>query len=136
MKLPLPEIVGLCPLLQVFDMRRSLLFYCDTLGFEVVQQSPAGANPDWVWLRQGAAELMLNTMFELEERPPQMDSGRVSAHHDTALYMNTSDVGGAYAFLLSRGVPADVPVTRCYGMRQTYFHDPDGYMICFQCPVR
>ena len=34
------ELRGLCPLLQVFDMPASLVFYRDILGFELVQAAP------------------------------------------------------------------------------------------------
>ena len=36
------EIKGLCPLIQVFDMPRSLRFYHDILGFEIVNDSGKG----------------------------------------------------------------------------------------------
>src|ERR1700678_3921437 len=35
-----PEIRGLCPLIEVFDMMESVGFYCDALGFEIARQSP------------------------------------------------------------------------------------------------
>ena len=52
-----PKLEGLCPLIQVFDMPRSLAFYRDLLGFDIVQQAPPGDSCDWVWLRSGSAEL-------------------------------------------------------------------------------
>ena len=45
------EIRGLTPLLQVFNMHRSLMFYRDTLGFGVVSDSGDGDDSSWVWLR-------------------------------------------------------------------------------------
>lgn len=45
------EISGMTPLLQVFDMPRSLAFYRDVLGFEVVSDSGKGDDSSWVWLR-------------------------------------------------------------------------------------
>jgi catechol 2,3-dioxygenase-like lactoylglutathione lyase family enzyme len=35
-----PILEGMCPLLQVFDTPRSLRFYRDVLGFEVVRSAP------------------------------------------------------------------------------------------------
>ncbi len=54
------NIRGLTPLLQVYDMPRSMRFYRDVLGFEVVHASPVLAEgySHWVSLRLGAAELM------------------------------------------------------------------------------
>ena len=33
---------GLCPLIQVFDMDNSLRFYCELLGFEIVEKVAVG----------------------------------------------------------------------------------------------
>lgn len=41
---------GLCPLIQVFDMDNSLHFYCELLGFEIVEKAAGGG---WAWLRHG-----------------------------------------------------------------------------------
>jgi len=53
-------------LLEIFDMPRSLAFYRDLLGFEVV----ASAGDDWAMLKLGGASLMLNTRYESDDRPP------------------------------------------------------------------
>jgi glyoxylase I family protein len=47
------DIRGMTPLLQVFDMARSLKFYSDVLGFEIVQTdtNTTAPNHNWVWLR-------------------------------------------------------------------------------------
>jgi catechol 2,3-dioxygenase-like lactoylglutathione lyase family enzyme len=55
------KIGGLCPLLQVFDMPKSIAFYRDVLGFEVVSPVPEGDECDWALLRLNESELMLNT---------------------------------------------------------------------------
>lgn len=127
-----PEIRGLCPLIQVFDMPVSLAFYRDILGFEIVQQSSPGDNCDWAWLKRDGAELMLNTMFESDSRPAEPDVARMSHHGDTGLFIGTPDVDAMYAFLTRCGISVGPPVVRAYGMKQLYVNDPDGYGICFQ----
>ncbi len=126
-------IQNLCPLLQVFDMPRSLAFYRDQLGFEIVRRDRDRDDCDWVWLRWGAAELMLNTAYEAHERPAAPDAARVAAHADTALYVYTPDVDALAATWPDRSVAP--PVIRDYGMKQWTIHDPDGYALCFQCMV-
>jgi glyoxylase I family protein len=114
---------------------RSLRFYRDILGFEVVRQTPPGNSPDWAWLRHGQAEIMLNTMYETPNRPPQTEPARMAAHRDTAFYPGAPDVDAMYAYLRDQGIEAEAPVTQSYGMRQTYLRDPDGYTLCFQWPA-
>jgi glyoxylase I family protein len=128
-------IRGLCPLLQVFDMPQSLAFYCDRLGFEIVQSDRDSDDCDWVWLRWGSAELMLNTAYEVNQRPAAPDPRRVAAHADTALYIGTPDVEALYSEWRDRYGDVAPPVIRDYGMKQWTITDPDGYLLCFQCPA-
>jgi glyoxylase I family protein len=127
------EIRGMAPLLQVFDMSTSIKFYRDVLGFEVVTTSnPRGEHFDWALLRLHGVELMLNTAYEEDARPPAPDPARIAAHDDTCLYFGCPDVDAAYAHLRARGVAAKEPKVAPYGMKQLYLHDPDGYNLCFQ----
>ena len=129
------KLEGLVPLIQVFDMPTSLRFYRDVLGFELVAQSSPGDDFDWGWLRLDGAELMLNTAYEKEHRPPKPDTARIAGHDDTCLYFGCRDVDGAYRYLRSRGLDVEAPKVATYGMNQLTFKDPDGYQICFQWRV-
>ncbi len=125
-------IRGLCPLIQVYDMRTSLRFYRDILGFAEVQKSGPGDDVGWAWLRLGKAELMLNTAYDIGERPAEPDPARTAAHADTILFLGCEDLEGAYTRLVAQGVKAVPPKVVPYGMKQLYAPDPDGYGVCFQ----
>jgi glyoxylase I family protein len=134
------EIRGMAPLFQVFDMPTSIAFYRDVLGFEVVTTS-AGDKPKsdqfgWALLRLNGVELMLNTAYEDDARPPAPDPARIAAHDDTAIYFGCPDVDGAYAYLSERGVKVKAPTIAHYGMKQLYVADPDGFNLCFQWPTK
>ena len=130
------EVRSVCALLQVFDMPASVRFYRDALGFEIVETSPReGDQFDWGLLRLNDTYLMLNTAYEQEFRPPQPETARVAAHSDIGLFFNCPDVDGAYRHLVEQGVAADEPKVAPYGMKQLYVRDPDGYVLCFQCPA-
>jgi glyoxylase I family protein len=133
------EYKGLSPLFQVFDMPTSLAFYRDILGFELVFWAPADREQDqyeWVMLRSNGTEIMLNTRFEADSRPPQPDPAVVKAHDDTCIYFGVEDVNGVYEYLLSKGIKLNPPRVAHYGVRQLYVHDPDGFNLCFQWPER
>ena len=131
------EIRGMAPLLQVFDMPTSIAFYRDVLRFEVVTTSkPRGEHFDWALLRLNGVELMLNTAYEEDARPPAPDPARIAAHDDTAIYFGCPNVDTAYAYLRAHGVAANEPKVAHYGMKQLYLHDPDGYNLCFQWPAK
>ena len=130
------RIGGFSPLLQVFDMPTSIAFYRDILGFEVVSDVPDGDQCDFAMLKLHESELMLNTAYEADDRPPARDATRINAHADTALFFDCADVDAACAYLRQRGIDVKDPVVRDYGMKQLYLNDPDGYEICLQHPAR
>ncbi len=129
------DIHGVAPLLQVFDMPTSLRFYRDVLGFTVWATSSPGDNCDWAGLRLNGAEVMLNTAYEFDKRPPAPDPKRIASHHDTGLFFGCKDLDSAYKHLRANGVDLNQPKVAPYGMRQLYFKDPDGYGICLQWPA-
>jgi len=128
------KVEGLAPLLQVYDMPRSVAFYRDKIGFEVVAKAPdrPGDEFDWALLRRDGVELMLNTQHERDHRPARPGPGRAAAHGDTVLFFGCRDLDAAYADFRAKGLNVSEPVVREYGMRQLSLHDPDGYGLCFQ----
>lgn len=131
------KVEGVAPLIQVFDMPRSVAFYRDVLGFEVVATSPPRNRDDFDWglLRLDGVELMLNTAYEEDQRPKAPDASRINAHGDTVLFFGCRDVDAAYVYLRTKGVDARPPTIAPYGMKQLYLTDPDGYAICLQWRV-
>jgi glyoxylase I family protein len=129
------DIHGVAPLLQVFDMPTSLHFYRDILGFSVWGSSAPVDNCDWAGLRLHGAEIMLNTAYEADQRPPAPDSARIATHDDTCLFFGCRDLDAAYQHLRNHGIDLKGPRVAPYGMRQLWFKDPDGYGVCLQWPA-
>jgi glyoxylase I family protein len=132
---PMPlETKGICPLLQVFNMPTSVRFYRDLLGFEIIGNSPPKAPDDfgWCWLKLHSTELMLNTAYDYDDRPPSPDPTRLKSHMDTCLYIGCPDVDAAYRFLVAQGLKPKEPNVTHYGMKQLHLKDPDGFGLCFQ----
>jgi glyoxylase I family protein len=129
------ELEGMVPLLQVYDMPTSIRFYCGQLGFELVNKSQTGNDFGWALLQLNGVELMLNTRYENDHRPPAPDPQRVAAHDDVCLYFGCRDVDAAYRYLTAQGFDVKKPVIRPYGMKQLTIVDPDGYPLCFQWPA-
>jgi catechol 2,3-dioxygenase-like lactoylglutathione lyase family enzyme len=129
------EVRGVTTLLEIFDMPRSIAFYRDALGFEVVATSQPGDDYTWALLRLDDAELMLNTAYDDDQRPPGPDPARVAGHADTGLFFACPDLDAAQAHFRRRGIAVEQPVVREYGMKQLWVTDPDGFRLCFQWPA-
>jgi glyoxylase I family protein len=128
------SLLKLTPLIGVFDMPTALAFYRNKLGFSVVSASPEvetaeGRFSHWMWLRSGGAEIMLNTLFDSNERPTEPPERRSK---DTVFYLGCSDVDLAYQELRSRGLEIEPPKIAPYGLKLFSVEDPDGYTIVFQ----
>jgi uncharacterized glyoxalase superfamily protein PhnB len=130
------EVQGVAPLVQVFDMPRSIRFYRDLLGFSVTGKSKTLSDDaddvNWAMLQLCNATIMLNTAYDPDDVPQSPDAARWSGHQDTCLYFACPDVDGAYEHLVAKGLKVDPPKVAWYGMKQLYLTDPDGFGICFQ----
>jgi uncharacterized glyoxalase superfamily protein PhnB len=134
--MPLP-LSSLTPLIQVFDMVKSLDFYTGKLGFEVVAASPEVDAPEgrfshWTLLRSGAIDLMLNTAYDSGERPASPAPARLMAHTDTSFYIGCSDLDRVYAELKQAGLDIEPPSMAAYGLRRFNLYDPDNFELVFQ----
>src|SRR5215510_367366 len=128
------EVAGVTTLIQVFDMPTSIAFYRDVLGCEIIMQSEPGDDFDWGLLTLNGAQLMLNTAYEKETRPPVPDPVRIAAHDDTGFFFR-ADPDAVYDHLRAKGVELNPPKVAPYGMKQLFLKDPDGFVLCFQSPV-
>lgn len=130
---------GAVALFQVYDMPRAVEFYTGALGFEIYRSSPEIEAPEgryfhWCWLRQGGAQVMLNTAYDAGERPAERDAGRWRAHADAGLSIGCADVDALHARLVELGhVPGGIVTV--HGMRSFTASDPDGYGLMFSQPV-
>ena len=134
------RLTGLAPYFEVFDMNASVAFYQDRLGFEVVFASPEVATAEgrfshFVRLGRDGVDLMLNTAYDSNERPPARTEARWAGCRHVALYIDVEDVEGLYAEMSARGLKATPPANTRYGYLAFSAQDPDGYGIIFHSPL-
>jgi uncharacterized glyoxalase superfamily protein PhnB len=128
------NVSGVVTLLSVLDMRKSVDWYRDVLGFEVLSTWEPEGTLHWAMLRLGGATLMLNSMFENAEQAASYKP--VKEREDVILYFSCADADEAYRDLHAKGCPIKEPVSTFYGMRQLFIADPDGFQLCFQHQVQ
>jgi len=128
------NVSGVAPLMQVFDMRKSVAWYCDVLGFELVHKHEPEGHLHWAMLKLGGAVVMLNSKYEPENQPAQPEPAL--GREDSTLYFGCDDVDRAYEEVRKKWNEVKEPKTAYYGMRQMYLTDPDGFVLCFQHPAK
>lgn len=107
--------------LKVSDLERSVRFYTEALGFDVMQRWGDSA----AFLSFGGYHhhLGLNTWESRGGRPP--GPGTTGLYHFAILYPNRRELGRALRRLLEHGVRLDGAAD--HGVSEAlYLHDPDG----------
>jgi catechol 2,3-dioxygenase-like lactoylglutathione lyase family enzyme len=125
--------------LIVSNMAQSLSFYCGLLGFEI----EFGVLPDnsshfdgalrdyqFVALHKNDWKLMLQTIESFAEDLPDVDLQKPLGGSFTLFFRN-AEPDALYQSLKGKVKVLKAPATAWYGMREVYFADPDGYMLCF-----
>jgi len=123
------QIKEFVPLLTVEDISKSARFYQDVLGFEMSQKWEPDGKLAWCRIQLDGTALMLQ-QADAEDGPAK-DRGR-----GVTLYFICDDADAMYERLRSKNWRASKPRDAFYGMRQVYFRDPDGYELCFECPIQ
>lgn len=121
------------PILYVDDVRRSLHFYRDLLGFTETYRWDDDGEPVYVALELGTTRLALSdaASFPLHGQPRAATAG---CRLEVCVYADDVDV--AVAELRAAGVevlmePADQP----WGERAAYVADPDGNPVFLLSPL-
>src|SRR3954465_86432 len=107
--------------LKVADLERSLKFYRDILGFEVMQ----GYGEDAVFISAGGYHhhIGLNTWESKAGAPPA--PGTTGLYHLAILYPTRAELADALRRLVTAGIPLEGAAD--HGVSQAlYLRDPDG----------
>jgi len=100
----------------VSDPERSLGFYRDRLGFEVIRDNPMGPDQRWIEVGPPGAETSLTLVTWFEKMPPGSVQG---------LVVGTGDIEATHGALRERGVEISDIDDAPWG-RFAVFSDPDG----------
>jgi catechol 2,3-dioxygenase-like lactoylglutathione lyase family enzyme len=107
--------------LKVRDMSRSVHFYNEILGLEIIY---GGSNASFSSLRTTGAEAAI---LNLEQGAPAKRWGRIVFH--------VTDVDELWSYLKTKGCNAAQPSDAAWGERYFHLHDPDGHELSFAKPL-
>ena len=125
------EVGEVVPFLAVADMRASLAFYLEGLGFAMEGKWIDEGVLRWCRLRLGSASLMLQQF-----RTSGHDARRFSADkgEGVMLCFFCADAVAFYRAVRRRGIDASEPQVG-NGLWVTEMKDPDGYELLFESPT-
>jgi uncharacterized glyoxalase superfamily protein PhnB len=118
------KIQSLTPMLRTWDLRASIAFYTDVLGFECESLSE---EQGWASLRRDGVAIMLAGPNQLEGDSAPAFTG--------SLYFRTDDVDVFWQRLKDRARVC-YPIDNFeYGMREFAIYDNNGYLLQFGQPL-
>jgi catechol 2,3-dioxygenase-like lactoylglutathione lyase family enzyme len=123
------ELKKLTPNLIVSDVRRSLEFYRDVLGFSVAVTVPEAEPFVFAIVQSGPVEIFLNAPGPAVAEYPAFKDKPIGG--TLTLFMEVANIALAHATLQGR-VRIVMPLEhKWYGSTEFAFEDPDGYLITF-----
>ena len=114
----------LTPMLRTWDLRASLAFYTEVLGFQCDNFSD-----EWGW-----ASLSLGAVRVMLARPNQHE-GATTPAFTGSLYFRTDDVEELWQRLKDKARVCYEVETFEYGMREFAIYDNNGYLLQFGQPI-
>jgi len=123
------ELKKLTPNLIVSDVRRSLEFYRDVLGFSVAVTVPEAEPFVFAIVQSGPVEIFLNAPEPAIVEYPAFKGRPIGG--TLTLFVEVANIALAHATLQDR-VRIVMPLEhKWYGSTEFAFEDPDGYVITF-----
>lgn len=107
--------------LRVIDMARSIAFYNQLLGLELLY---GGKDSFFSSLRTRTVK---DVILNLEQGEPHPDWGRIIFY--------VQDVDVLFAYLRSQGFTPPQPQDAVWGERLFHLKDPDGHELSFAQPI-
>jgi uncharacterized glyoxalase superfamily protein PhnB len=119
----------LTPNLMVEDVARTLDFYRELLGFEVVTTLPDQQPFDFAIVQRDGVELMFQSRPSLSENVPALSGVPIGASQ--TFYIEVEGVSDLYQALQDKvEIVVDFHTT-FYGTQEFYFRDINGYILSF-----
>ncbi|MEM7372363.1 MAG: VOC family protein [Bacteroidota bacterium] len=116
-------LMRMIPMLESGDLKVSLAYYRDVLGFDVSGIMPDAVNPYWLALKREGAELMFTTR---NDHSPHLNPVMTGV-----LYFYPEDVEALWEELKDK-VTVEWPLQEfSYGMLEFGIRDCHGYLLSF-----
>ncbi|MDR0420712.1 MAG: VOC family protein [Prevotellaceae bacterium] len=140
------EINKLTPNMAVADIRQTVKFYCDNLGFKLIvaiPESQDGAEQElsegkeyvYAMLQKDHAELMFQRLDSFKEDVPSADKVSLVGA-SVSFYMQGNGIESFYEELKSKNIQVSELKQTWYGIKEFYLKDNNGYILCFAEDVK
>jgi uncharacterized glyoxalase superfamily protein PhnB len=114
---------------MVEDVNRTVAFYQEVLGFELLTSVPEEGQLAWAMLKRGGVELMFQARGSLTEELPGFRGKDIGGTFN--LYIDVEDIQGLYAAIRDKVTVVVDMHTTFYGAHEIAIEDCNGYILTF-----
>ena len=134
------KINSLTPNLAVADIRQTVQFYCENLGFALVMAVPEtqdgveqqlidGKEYVYAMLKKDSVELMIQRTDSF--RKDVVCAGEISVGASVSFFMQGTGIETFYEELKGKQIQVSELKLTWYGIKEFYITDNNGYILCF-----
>ena len=128
------QLKKLTPNIMVENVKRTITFYKDVLGFELVTTVPQeGETLDWAMMRRDGVEMMFQSRTSLSGELPLFVGKAIDG--SLTLYIEMTDIQALYASLKEQVTLVQDMHQTFYGAREFVIQDCNGFVLTFAEPV-
>ena len=115
--------------LMVEDVNRTVEFYADCLGFELLTSVPEEGKFDWAMMRRDSVEIMFQARSSLGEEIPALADAPIGG--SLTFYTEVTGLKDLYDGLEGKVAIVQDLHTTFYGTQEFAFRDCNGYIIAY-----
>lgn len=123
----------LTPNMMVEDVQKTIDFYRDVLGFQVITTVPGENEVGFAIMQRDGVELMFQSRNSLSDNVPALTGSIIGASQ--TFYIEVAGVTQLYEQLKDKVEIVVAMHDTFYGTREFYFRDINGYILSLSEPL-
>lgn len=124
------QLKKMTPNIMVEDVKGTIVFYTEILGFELVTSVPQeGEVFDWAMLKRDTVEIMFQSRASLSDELPLF--AEKAGGGALTLYIDVTDIDALYAAVKGKARLVRDMHTAFYGAREFVLLDCNGFVLTF-----
>ena len=123
------KIASLSPNLMVKNVNKSIEFYCNILGFSLIQTVPENGEPDWGMVEKDGLFIMFQKEESIKSEYPELND--LNPGGALTFYIKISNIQKFYEEISTQINISHKMHKTFYGADEFAITDPDGFILVF-----
>ena len=123
------QIISFSPNLMVKNVNKSIDFYCNILGFTLIQTMPENGEPEWGMVKKDDFFIMFQKEESIKSEYPELND--LNPGGALTFYIKISNIQKFYEEISTQINISHKMHKTFYGADEFAITDPDGFILVF-----